>query len=79
METVILVILGVAIGWLLGTVSSPAPTPDPPIHPIIKKATAVVETATEKHIKRAKRNEEYAAAIFLGDLQDEILRDLKKL
>jgi hypothetical protein len=39
----------------------------------------VVEMATDKHIKRAKRNEEYAAAIFLGDLQNEILRDLKKL
>jgi hypothetical protein len=46
---------------------------------VIEKATMVVEMATDKHIKRAKRNEEYAAAIFLGDLQNEILRDLKKL
>jgi hypothetical protein len=79
METVILVILGIALGWLLGKISSHRPAAKPPLDPVIEKATMVVEMATDKHIKRAKRNEEYAAAIFLGDLQNEILRDLKKL
>lgn len=79
METVILIILGIALGWVLAKLSSPPAVSQPPLDPIIKKATMVVETATDKHIKRAKRSEEYAAAVFLGDLQTEIIRDLKKL
>ncbi len=79
METVILVILGIVLGWLLGKISSHPRPGEPALDPVIKKATVVVEMAADKHIKRAKRSEEYAAAIYLGDLQNEILRDLKKL
>ncbi|MGF1620680.1 MAG: hypothetical protein ACFCUR_08710 [Rhodomicrobiaceae bacterium] len=76
MEKVILVMLGILIGWVLSKLSSHPPDSER----IPRKAAEMeVENVAARHISKARRDNQHIAVSFLDLLRNDILTALRRL